>query len=107
MLIQRTDPRFWDVRLFERRLRRGELTRAEIDAHLLTLPDTTEKATVSLPLDEPDDRPRRRLAAKKAATPLQALRASIDLDDDDDDLLDDDDDEDLDDEDDDLDDDAV
>lgn len=104
MIIHRTDPRFYDTRTVERRVRRGELTRADLEAHLDKLPDVTEKATESKPLEEPDDRARERRAARPArpiVTAAPPLDLSDDIDDDDDDLLDDEDDDEDDEEDDD------
>lgn len=106
MIIQRTDPRFWDVRVTERRIRRSELTRADLEAHLNELPDVAERATISVPLDEPEARVRERRPMVKVSPPISRLggadkRLDDDLDDDDDDLVDDldedDDDDDLDD----------
>ena len=51
------DPIFWDVRVQERRLRRGELTEKQLLEHLQNLPDVADKATVSVPLEEPIERP--------------------------------------------------
>jgi hypothetical protein len=100
MIIQRNDPAFWEVRTLERRVRRGELTRKAVEEHLNALPDVTDKATASRPLEEPIERilPRRPAVRITAAPPT-----SRSLDDElDDELLadDDDDDDDLDDEDD-------
>src|SRR5882724_2132124 len=102
MIIQRNDPAFWEVRTLERRVRRGELTRKAVDEHLNALPDVTDKATASRPLEEPIERiqPRRPAVRITAAPPSR----SLDGDDLDDELLaddDDDEDDDLDDEDDD------
>ena len=102
MIIQRTDPRFWDVRVVERRIRRGELQRSDLEALLDKLPDVTEKSTESKPLEEPDDRARERRAARGAKPSLIAARPPLvraddiidDDDDDDDDLMLDDDDDD-------------
>jgi hypothetical protein len=106
MIIQRTDPRFWDVRVSERRIRRGELTRAEHEAHLATLPDVAHLSTPSVPVEEPDARVRERRPMVRVSPPPSLGRLGTDKVrlDDDDDILDDDDD-DLDDEDDDDDDD--
>ena len=100
MIIQRTDPRFWDVRVVERRIRRGELTRAELEAHLDTLPDVAELSTISKPLEEPDDRARERRAARNAkpsfvAARMPLMRADDIIDDDDDDDDDDEDDDEM------------
>lgn len=108
MIIQRTDPRFWDVRVVERRIRRGELLRSELEAHLDSLPDVAESSTISKPLEEPDDRARERRLARAAKPSFIAQRSALlraddilddedDDDDDDDELLADDDDEDDDD----------
>lgn len=87
----------------ERRLRRGEVSVKEIQAHLSTLEDASEKLTLSAPLDEPDDRAHERRPMARIVASIDPLLAS--LDDDDYDDLDDEDDDDLDDEDDDDDDD--
>jgi hypothetical protein len=102
MIIQRTDPRFWDVRVVDRRIRRSEISRADLDAHLGELPDVAERSTPSVPLDEPEARVRERRPLVKVSPPISRLGADKSLDDDlDDDLIDDlDDDEDDDDEDD-------
>ena len=47
MIIQRTDPAFWEVRTLERRLRRGELTQKALEEHISTLPDVADKATLA------------------------------------------------------------
>lgn len=44
MTISRDDQRFWDVRTIDRRVRRGFITKKEIDKHLKSLPDVAEKA---------------------------------------------------------------
>jgi hypothetical protein len=44
MTITREDPRFWDVRTIERRIRRGQLPRKDYEKHLKGLPDVAEKA---------------------------------------------------------------
>lgn len=105
MIIQRTDPRFWDVRVLERRIRRGELTRADYETQLAALPDVAHLSTVSVPVEEPDARVRERRPMVRVSppAPLSRLGDKGRLDDDDD-ILDDDDD-DLDDEDEDEDDD--
>lgn len=111
MIIQRTDPRFWDVRVVERRIRRNELTRSDLDTHLGTLPDVADRSTPSVPLDEPEARVRERRPLVKVSPPPAISRLGADkrlddldsdIDDDlDDDLDDEDDDDDLDDDDDD------
>ena len=97
MIIQRNDPAFWEVRTLERRVRRGELTRKGVEEHLNALPDVTDKATASRPLEEPIERilPRRPAVRITAAPPSRSLDDDLDdelLDDDEDDLDDDEDD---------------
>lgn len=97
MIIQRTDPRFWDVRVIERRVRRGELTRADLEAHLGALPDVADLSTPSVPAEEPELRVRERRPMIRVSPPPSVGRLSGDKDllddfDDDDDLLDEDDD---------------
>jgi hypothetical protein len=58
MTITRDDPRFWDVRTLERRLRKGQINKKDIEKHLKGLPDVEEKkATISAAdsLDDVDD----------------------------------------------------
>jgi hypothetical protein len=45
MTISKEDARFWDVRTLDRRVRvrKGHVTRKDIEKHLKTLPDVTEK----------------------------------------------------------------
>ena len=52
MTITREDPRFWDVRTLERRLRRGQVTKKDYEKHLKTVPDAADKAA---PIDTGDD----------------------------------------------------
>ena len=53
MTISREDPRFWDVRLLERRIRHGLLNKKDVEKHLKTLPDVADKAAPAV-LDEED-----------------------------------------------------
>ena len=57
MTITREDPRFWDVRTLERRIRKGHLNRKDLDKHLKGLPDVTDKgqAPVLEAQEEPED----------------------------------------------------
>lgn len=56
MTISRDDQRFWDVRTIDRRVRRGFITKKEIDKHLKSLPDVAEKAEqLGLSDDAADD----------------------------------------------------
>jgi hypothetical protein len=43
MTITKEDPRFWDVRTLERRIRKGQITRKDIEKYTKTLPDSTDK----------------------------------------------------------------
>lgn len=43
MTITRDDPRFWDVRTLERRLRKGQLNRKDYEKYLKSLPDVDDK----------------------------------------------------------------
>ena len=43
MTITREDPRFWDIRTLERKLRKGILTKKEIEKHLKTVGDVADK----------------------------------------------------------------
>jgi hypothetical protein len=57
MTISREDPRFWDVRTLERRLRRGQVTKKDYEKHLKSLPDIADKAAPveADDLDDDDD----------------------------------------------------
>ena len=56
MTISREDPRFWDVRTVERRVRRGQITRKEHEKYVKTLDDVANKAeTISLAGISDDD----------------------------------------------------
>ncbi len=44
MTISREDQRYWDVRTIERRVRRGLITRKEINKHVTSLPDVGNKS---------------------------------------------------------------
>jgi hypothetical protein len=55
MTISREDPRFWDVRTVERRMRKGQLNRKDLDKHLKSLPDIAEKAAAVRVEDVADD----------------------------------------------------
>ena len=52
-----SDSRMFDVRLVERNIRRGLMTRKELDKHLKTLPDVKDKgeAFADNPYDDDDD----------------------------------------------------
>lgn len=54
MTINREDQRFWDTRTLERRVRKGLLTRKDIDKHLRGLPDSADKSE-KLGLSDSDD----------------------------------------------------
>jgi hypothetical protein len=56
MTISREDPRFWDVRTLDRRVRRGQVTPKDVEKHLKSLPDVADKAQpVELSDDDDDD----------------------------------------------------
>ncbi len=56
MTITRDDPRFWDVRTLERRLRRGQLSKKDYEKFLKSLPDVSDKvAPADLDGDDEDD----------------------------------------------------
>ena len=59
MTITRDDPRFWDVRTLERRLRKGQITKKDYEKHLKSLDDVAEKqAPIDLDsVDDDDDEP--------------------------------------------------
>jgi hypothetical protein len=44
MTISREDPRFWDSRTVERRIRKGLMTRKEYEKHLKSLDDVADKS---------------------------------------------------------------
>jgi hypothetical protein len=53
MTITRDDPRFWDVRTLERRLRKGQITKKDYEKYLKTIEDAAGKqAPVELDDDE-------------------------------------------------------
>ena len=43
MTISREDPRFWDSRTVERRIRKGQMTRKEYEKYLKSLDDVADK----------------------------------------------------------------
>ncbi|MDB4970028.1 MAG: hypothetical protein JWN44_5717 [Myxococcales bacterium] len=43
MTITRDDPRFWDVRTLQRRLRKGQITKKDYEKYLKTIADAAEK----------------------------------------------------------------
>ena len=56
MTITRDDPRFWDVRTLERRLRKGQITKKDYEKHLKSLDDVAAKqAPIELSDDDDDD----------------------------------------------------
>ena len=58
MNITREDPRFWDVRTVERRIRRGQLNRKDLEKHLKSLTDVGDKAApIELTDEEVDNEP--------------------------------------------------
>ena len=59
MTIKQDDPRFWDVRTLERRLRKGQITKKDYEKHLKSLDDVAHKqAPIDLDAaDDEDDEP--------------------------------------------------
>jgi hypothetical protein len=55
MTITRDDPRFWDVRTLERRLRRGQLSKKDYEKFLKSLPDVADKVAPADADDDDDD----------------------------------------------------
>ncbi len=56
MTISREDPRFWDTRTIDRRIRKGQVNRKEYDKHLKSLDDVADKAQpVDLASEAADD----------------------------------------------------
>jgi hypothetical protein len=58
MTISREDPRFWDTRTLERRVRKGQLSKKDIEKHLKSLPDVADKGqapNLEVEDDYPDD----------------------------------------------------
>jgi hypothetical protein len=56
MTIAKEDPRFWDVRTIDRRIRRGQVGRKDYEKHLKSLPDVADKAAPIELSDEPEPR---------------------------------------------------
>jgi hypothetical protein len=44
MNITKEDPRFWDSRTIDRRVRKGLINRKDYEKHLKSLPDVADKA---------------------------------------------------------------
>ena len=56
MTISREDPRFWDTRTLERRVRKGQLSQKDIEKHLKSLPDVADKGQApNLEAEDADD----------------------------------------------------
>ena len=56
MTITRDDPRFWDVRTLQRRLRKGQINKKDFEKYLKTLPDVDgKKALISVSAEIEDD----------------------------------------------------
>ena len=43
MTISREDPRFWDVRTLDRRVRKGLITKKDIEKHLKSVDDSKDR----------------------------------------------------------------
>jgi hypothetical protein len=48
MTITRDDPRFWDVRTLERRVRKGQISKKDYEKYLKSLPDVDDKKATIL-----------------------------------------------------------
>jgi hypothetical protein len=56
MTITRDDPRFWDVRTLERRLRKGQITKKDYEKYLKGIDDAADKqAPIDLDAYDDDD----------------------------------------------------
>jgi hypothetical protein len=53
MTLSREDPRFWDVRTLERRVRKGLINKKDIEKHVKSLDDS--KARVAPPEEDESD----------------------------------------------------
>jgi hypothetical protein len=56
MTITRDDPRFWDVRTLERRLRKGQISKKDYEKYLKSIEDAADKQA-PVELDDDDDGP--------------------------------------------------
>ena len=52
MTISRDDIRFWDTRTLERRMRKGQVGKKDLEKYVKSLPDVADKAA---PIDSDDD----------------------------------------------------
>jgi hypothetical protein len=52
MTISKEDPRFWDVRTLERRVRKGQITNKDIEKHQKGLEDSAHRVA---PREEDED----------------------------------------------------
>jgi hypothetical protein len=50
MTISREDPRFWDIRTLERRIRKGQLTKKDVDKHAKAVSDSADR--IAPPADD-------------------------------------------------------
>jgi hypothetical protein len=55
MTIKSEDPRFWDIRTVERRIRKGLMTRKDYEKHLKSLDDVAPKSAPISLADVADD----------------------------------------------------
>ena len=53
MTLSREDPRFWDIRTVERRIRKGILTKKEVEKHVKGLEDSKDRVAPPATDDEP------------------------------------------------------
>lgn len=95
MTITRDDPRFWDVRTIERRIRRGQTSRKDLDKYLKGLPDVVDKGDIirvddtreAAPVEDygdEDDDEVEALEAQAVDDEVEGDEADLDEDDDDD-----------------------
>jgi hypothetical protein len=52
MTISREDPRFWDIRTLERRVRKGVVSKKDIEKHVKSLDDSKDRIA---PREEDDE----------------------------------------------------
>jgi hypothetical protein len=43
MTLSREDPRFWDIRTIERRVRKGVVTKKDLDKHIKNIEDSKDR----------------------------------------------------------------
>ena len=53
MTISREDPRFWDIRTIDRRIRKGVITRKDVEKHTKGIEDSKDR--VAPVVEDPSD----------------------------------------------------